>query len=253
MLDSVINYAQKEYGWEPSFAGKVVYEYKRFMYLKSKDPNCSPSDHIDQFWHVHILYTESYARFCMENFGKFIHHNPDMSLDQKARKERIGRTIKLYMLTYPSITYPEIWNINLELANVDLTKKVSTSNQTIKVKVIYVYLDESTGKYAPNKKRSCSLAFADKVLDLNITSGMTYGDITKFIGSKTSYFEPAVKIYMSNDSFTCKYKTSSGSSINKNAKIDLNLSNNYVVELEELTPSVPFTHSYTLKHVSPYC
>ena len=175
----------------------------------------------------------------MENFGKFIHHNPDMSLDQKARKERIGKTIKLYMLTFPSITYPEIWNINLELANVDLTKKTEL-NQTIKVKVIYMYLDELTGRHKPDKKRSCSLAFADKVLELNITPGMTYGDITKFISSKTSHFEPEVKIYMSNDTHTCKYKTPSGGSIDKLGKVDLNLSKHYVAELVELTRFSPY-------------
>lgn len=250
MLESVIKYAQKEYGWELSFAGKVLYEYKRFMYLKSQDPNCSPSDSIDQFWHVHILYTENYSRFCIENYGKFIHHNPDMSLDQKARKERIGKTIKLYMLTFPSITYPEIWNINLELANVDLTKKVSTSGQTIKVKVIYMYLDELTGKYSPNKKRSCSLAFADKVLDLNISPSMTYGNITKFISEKTSHFEPEIKMYMSNDVFTCKYKTSTGSSINKLDKIDINLSKYYVAELVELTHLSPPKEAF---FAGPYC
>jgi len=234
MLEQIVKYAQKEYSWDASFAGKVVYEYKRFIYLKSLDSNCYPSDSIDQFWQLHILFTENYSRFCIENFGKFVHHIPDMSLDKKARKERIGRTIKLYMLTFPSVTYPDVWDINLELANLDLTKKTSSS-QTITLKVIYVYLNETTGKYSTNKKRSCSLAFADKILDLNITPGMTYGDITKFISEKTSHFEQAIKIYVSNDTLTCKYKTESGSSINKLDKIDSNLSKYYVAELEELT------------------
>jgi len=234
MLEVVINYVKKEYKWNTRFAGKVVYEYKRFMYLRSLDSDCSPSDSIDQFWKVHILYTENYNRFCIENFGKFIHHNSDESLDQEFKQKTIGRTIKLYMKTYPSVTYPDVWDINLELANVDLTKKTSNS-QIVKLRVIYMYLDETTGKYSTNKKRSCSLAFADKILDINITPGMTYGDITNFISSKTSHFEPAIKIYVSNDCFTCKYKTETDSSINKSVKIDLNLSKYYVVELEELT------------------
>jgi len=215
---------------------KVVYEYKRFMYLRSIDSNCSPSDSIYQFWKVHILYTESYNSFCIENFGKFIHHNPDTSLDKESKQITISKTIKLYMRTYPSVTYPDIWDINLELANVDLTKKTSES-QTITLKVVYVYLDETMGKYRSNKKRSCSLAFADKVLDINITPGMTYEDIIKFISSKTSHFESAIKIYVSNDCFTCKYKKETDSSINKSVKIDLNLSKYYIVELEELIQS----------------
>jgi hypothetical protein len=59
MLEVVINYVKKEYKWNTSFAKKVVYEYKRFMYLRSLDSNCSPSDSIYQFWKVHILYTEN--------------------------------------------------------------------------------------------------------------------------------------------------------------------------------------------------
>jgi uncharacterized protein YeeX (DUF496 family) len=240
MLEVVINYVKKEYKWNTSFAGKVVYEYKRFMYLRSIDSNCSPSDSIDQFWKVHILYTENYNSFCIENFGKFIHHNPDTSLDQESKQKTISKTIKLYMRTYPSVTYPDVWDINLELANVDLTKKISNL-QIVKLRVIYVYLDETTGKYRPNKKRSCSLAFADKVLDINITPGMTYEDIIKFISSKTSHFEPAIKIYLSNDILTCKYKTETDSSINKSVKIDLNLSKYYIVELEEL---IQTSHSH---------
>jgi hypothetical protein len=101
------------------------------------DSNCSPSDSIDQFWKVHIFYTKNYNCFCIENFGKFIHHNPDVSLDQESKQEQITRTIKLYMRN------------------------------------IYI---------------SLSLGY-------------------KFIYSKTSHFKTAIKIYVSNDCFTCKYKT----------------------------------------------
>jgi hypothetical protein len=56
------------------------------------------------------------------------------------------------MRTYPSVTYPDVWDINLELANIDLTNKTSNS-QIVKLRVVYVYLDKTTGKYKPNKNR----------------------------------------------------------------------------------------------------
>lgn len=57
---------------------EAVREYRRFMILVAHGYNnmamCSPD--VDQVWHTHILFTKSYATFCQEVFGRFVHHQP---------------------------------------------------------------------------------------------------------------------------------------------------------------------------------
>jgi|LakMenE01Jun11ns_1017448.scaffolds.fasta_scaffold9952510_4 hypothetical protein len=36
-----------------------------------------PTIEIDEAWHEFILHTKLYEQYCMEEFGKFIHHDPE--------------------------------------------------------------------------------------------------------------------------------------------------------------------------------
>lgn len=38
---------------------------------------CTPSVHVDEAWHLHLLYTKSYwDKLCKEVLGRPIHHQP---------------------------------------------------------------------------------------------------------------------------------------------------------------------------------
>src|SRR4051794_21859641 len=51
----------RENGWSRSFAFRVIEEYRRFVYLMATAPHpVSPSDAVDQAWHLHMTYTRSY-------------------------------------------------------------------------------------------------------------------------------------------------------------------------------------------------
>ncbi len=51
----------QENGWSEAFARRVIREYKRFLYLaKSAGHPVTPSDQVDQAWHLHLCYTRSY-------------------------------------------------------------------------------------------------------------------------------------------------------------------------------------------------
>ena len=68
----------RENDWDTSFSTRVVMEYKRFMFLicVAKHP-LTPSDEVDQAWHLHLLYTESYWKdFCEKTLGRSIQHGP---------------------------------------------------------------------------------------------------------------------------------------------------------------------------------
>lgn len=94
------------------FKNLLIEGYKYFLQIRSHDKYCSPSDLIDMLWHSHILDTLNYARYCRLNFGKFIHHNPNDSLDQQERMNRVFRTIQYIKNNHKSILLDKnIWNV----------------------------------------------------------------------------------------------------------------------------------------------
>lgn len=68
----------RENNWSLEFALRAIEEYKRFIFLIcSLNHPLTPSDQVDQVWHLHLLYTESYwIEFCQKTIGKQIHHGP---------------------------------------------------------------------------------------------------------------------------------------------------------------------------------
>ena len=68
----------------------------KFMHLVagSQARSLTPSHRVDLVWHEMILFTRSYALFCDEQFGEFIHHQP--SSEQAKNASQFGATLHLY-------------------------------------------------------------------------------------------------------------------------------------------------------------
>lgn len=67
----------RENQWTQVYADRVVHEYKRFAYLASvSDAPVTPSDQVDQAWHLHLIYTRNYWGAFTEILGKPLHHGP---------------------------------------------------------------------------------------------------------------------------------------------------------------------------------
>jgi hypothetical protein len=68
----------RENGWTKEFTLRAIEEYKKFMFLIcTVDHPLTPSDEVDQVWHLHLLYTQSYWKeFCAVILKKEIHHGP---------------------------------------------------------------------------------------------------------------------------------------------------------------------------------
>lgn len=68
----------RENRWTPEFARRVVGEYKRFLLLAMvAEHPVTPSDEVDQAWHLHMVYTESYWEdLCGRVLGRPLHHGP---------------------------------------------------------------------------------------------------------------------------------------------------------------------------------
>lgn len=103
----------RENGWTPDFAARVVDEYKRFIALAATAPHpVTPSEHIDQAWHLHLAYTDSYwTRMCGQVVGRPINHNPTRGGDTENRKfdDWYARTLETYRQAFGHAPPTEIW------------------------------------------------------------------------------------------------------------------------------------------------
>lgn len=68
----------RDNGWSRDYALRVIQEYRRFVYLAMKAGHpVTPSDAVDQAWHLHLCYTRSYwDDLCRDVLGKPLHHGP---------------------------------------------------------------------------------------------------------------------------------------------------------------------------------
>lgn len=68
----------RENGWSTGQAIRVISEYKKFLYLAAvSDRMLTPSEAVDQAWHLHLTYTRSYwDNLCAAVLGKPLHHQP---------------------------------------------------------------------------------------------------------------------------------------------------------------------------------
>lgn len=68
----------RENGWSAAHAARVIEEYRRFAYLgMTAGHEVTPSDAVDQCWHLHLTYTRDYwERFCPAVLGRPFHHGP---------------------------------------------------------------------------------------------------------------------------------------------------------------------------------
>jgi len=89
----------RDNNWTNQYALDVITEYKKFIYLCCISKNqITPSDSVDQAWHLHLTYTDSYwNKLCKKTIEKEIHHNPTKG----GNKER-SKYINCYDLTFES-------------------------------------------------------------------------------------------------------------------------------------------------------
>src|SRR5258706_7725942 len=68
----------RENHWTARYVERVICEYKRFTFLAVvADHPVSPSDPVDQAWHLHLIYTEAYWKdFCGNVLRVPLHHHP---------------------------------------------------------------------------------------------------------------------------------------------------------------------------------
>jgi hypothetical protein len=103
----------RENGWRLEYAHRAILEYKRFMFLICNAPHpLTPSDEVDQVWHLHLLYTQSYWEdFCGQTLGKQVHHGPTKGgMDERSKfTDWYSKTLELYKTTFGHGPPEDIW------------------------------------------------------------------------------------------------------------------------------------------------
>lgn len=91
--------AARDNAWSIGFTRRVIQEYKKFLFLaKRADHIVTPSDAVDQIWHMHLTYTHSYwDELCKDVLQAPLHHGPT-----KGGKEEKEKYFTLYEKTRKS-------------------------------------------------------------------------------------------------------------------------------------------------------
>ena len=103
----------RENDWTLSYARRAIHEYRRFMFLAATaGPGVTPSDQVDQVWHLHLTYTRAYwDRFCCDIVGAPIHHGPTRGgATEKAKFANwYVKTLESYRRVFGEAPPPDIW------------------------------------------------------------------------------------------------------------------------------------------------
>ncbi len=103
----------RENGWSLSFTKRVIREYKRFVYLTMTTGHpCSPSEAVDEAWHLHLCYTHSYwTRLVGEVLPRPLHHNPTKGgrAEDTKHVDLYRRTLETYEREFGEAPPADIW------------------------------------------------------------------------------------------------------------------------------------------------
>ncbi len=104
----------RENNWSRRYTQRVIVEYKKFLFLAMVAGHVvSPSEQVDQAWHMHLTYTKSYwENLCQNVLGKPLHHGPTQGGDEEQRKyiDLYQQTLASYEAFFGSPAPRDIWS-----------------------------------------------------------------------------------------------------------------------------------------------
>ncbi|MGD8782817.1 MAG: hypothetical protein PVG75_00185 [Thioalkalispiraceae bacterium] len=113
---SVLNFSkrlQRENGWDEIYTQRVLEEYLRFMFLsRFAGHSVTPSDQVDQAWHLHLLYSDEYFNnFCPNYLGEVVHHGPTQGGTKENNKYKnwYSKTLFTYKQIFGESPPKDIW------------------------------------------------------------------------------------------------------------------------------------------------
>lgn len=103
----------RDQGWSRRHADRVVDEYRRFLLLSATAGHpVTPSDAVDEAWHLHLTYTRSYwDDLCGTVLPAPLHHGPTRGGAAEAAKfhDWYERTLASYRQTFAVDPPADVW------------------------------------------------------------------------------------------------------------------------------------------------
>jgi len=103
----------RDNGWSAGFTARTIREYRRFTFLAvAAGHPVTPSDQVDQAWHLHLLYTRNYwDTFCNEALQRPLHHGPTKGGASEREKfnDWYGKTLESYRRFFGEDPPADIW------------------------------------------------------------------------------------------------------------------------------------------------
>lgn len=104
---------------EVSLALTGLRKWYRVVQLAGGRPLAMPSRVVDELWHAHITCTRDYAAFCRGAFSRFLHHDPESTMDEATATRHAGehlrRTLALSREVEATPGLPLLFRIDTEL------------------------------------------------------------------------------------------------------------------------------------------
>jgi hypothetical protein len=103
----------RENRWDAAHAETVIEEYRRFCYLAvTAQVEVTPSDAVDQAWHLHLTYTRDYWHtFCPEVLRADLHHGPTKGGAAEGARfyRQYADTLAAYEAAFGRAPPPAVW------------------------------------------------------------------------------------------------------------------------------------------------
>lgn len=113
--DQALTFTQRlarENRWQHWYATRVVDEYRRFLYLLARAGHpVTPSNPVDQAWHLHLTYSQSYWEDLAPHFPSPPHHGPTKggAAEDEKYREWYQKTLDSYARIFGEEPPGHIW------------------------------------------------------------------------------------------------------------------------------------------------
>ena len=109
-ISNALKKVSRDNEWDTLFSVRVEQEYGKFLFiLKQYGSPVVPSKPVDLLWHQHILETKTYFKDMKRIFGRYIHHQPSYTLDEKREtRNKFDTFAHRYELEFGSMP-DDIW------------------------------------------------------------------------------------------------------------------------------------------------
>lgn len=126
----------RENGWTSAYTRRVVAEYRKFLLLaRCAGHPITPSDQVDQAWHLHLTYTRSYwDRLCAQVLERPLHHEPTKGGSREDAKfeDWYARTLESYRQIFGEEPPHDIWPEGADRFDPDLRfKRIDSASNYI--------------------------------------------------------------------------------------------------------------------------